>query len=76
MKVIHCNVTIHKFKLNTPINSAFTAWGFPGGSDGKESASNAGDPGLIPELGRFPEEGNGNPFQYSYLKNFIDRGAR
>ena len=49
---------------------------FLGVSAGEESACNAGDPGLIPELGRFPEEGNGNPFQYSYLKNFIDRGAR
>ena len=35
--------------------------GFPGGSDGKESAWNAGDPGLIPELGRSPGEGNGYP---------------
>ena len=76
MKVIHCSVSIYKFKLNLPINSAFSAWGFPGGSDGKESAWNAGDPGLTPGLGRFPEEGNGNPFQYSYLKNFVDRGAR
>ena len=76
MKVIHCNVSIHKFKLNPPVNSAFTAWSFPGGSDGKESACNAGDPGLIPELGRFPEEGNGNPFQYSYIKNFKNRGAQ
>ena len=39
--------------------------GFPGGSDGKESACNTGDPGLIPELGRSPGEGNGNPLQYS-----------
>ena len=35
--------------------------GFPGGSDGKESACNVGDPGLIPGLGRSPGEGNGNP---------------
>ena len=34
-------------------------WGFPGGSDGKESASNAGDPGSIPGSGRFLEEGHG-----------------
>ena len=34
---------------------------FPGGSDGKESTCNAGDPGSIPELGRSPGEGNGNP---------------
>ena len=48
--------------------------GSPGGSDGKESASNAGDPGLIPGLGRSPE-GNGNPLQYSCLGNPMDRGA-
>ena len=42
--------------------------GFPGGSDGKESASNtgtAGDAGLIPGLGRSAGGGNGNPLQYS-----------
>ena len=38
--------------------------GFPGGSDGKESAGNAGDPGSIPGSGRFPGEGNGDPLQY------------
>ena len=47
---------------------------FPGGSDGKESACNAGDQGLIPGLGRFPGEGNGNPLQYSCLENSMDRG--
>ena len=50
-------------------------WGCPGGSDGKESACNAGDPGLISGLGRFPGEGNGNPLQYSCLENSMDRGA-
>ena len=48
---------------------------FPGGSDGKESACNAGDLGLIPGSGRSPGEGNGNPLQYSCLENLIDRGA-
>ena len=47
--------------------------GFPGGSDGKESACNVGDPGLIPGSGRSPGEGNGNPLQYSCLENFMDR---
>ena len=37
-------------------------WGFPGVSDSKESACSAGDPGLIPGLGRSPGEGNGDPF--------------
>ena len=49
--------------------------GFPGGSIGKESACNAGDMGLIPELVRSPGGGNGNPLQYSYLGNPMDRGA-
>ena len=48
---------------------------FPGGSDSKASACNAGDPGLTPGLGRSPEEVNGTPLQYSYLENPMDRGA-
>ena len=48
--------------------------GSPGGSDDKESVHNAGDPGLIPGFGRYPGEGHGNPFQYSYLENPMDRG--
>ena len=49
--------------------------GFPGGSDGRESASNAGDLGLIPEFGRSTGEGNGYPLQYSCLENSMNRGA-
>ena len=49
--------------------------GFLGGSEGKMSACNAGDLGLIPGLGRSPGEGNGNPLQYSCLENPMDRGA-
>ena len=49
--------------------------GFPGGSDGKESACNAGDLGLIPGSGRYPGGGHGNPLLYSYLENSMDRGA-
>ena len=49
--------------------------GFPGGSDGKASAYNAGDPGSIPRLERCPGEGNGNILQYSCLENHMDRGA-
>ena len=49
--------------------------GFPGGSDGKESACNAGDVGLIPGLGRCPGEGNGNPLHCSCLENSVDRGV-
>ena len=50
-------------------------WGFPGGSDGKASACNMGDPGSIPGSGRFPGEGNGNPLQHSCLENPMDGGA-
>ena len=45
--------------------------GFPGGSDRKASACNAGDPGV----GKIPREGNGNPLQYPCLENPMDRGA-
>ena len=48
---------------------------FPGGSDGKASVYNAGDPGSSPGLGRLPGEGNGNPLQYNCLENPMDRGA-
>ena len=51
------------------------AMGFPGGSDGKESACNRGDLGLIPGSGRSPGKGNGYPLQYSCLENSMDRGA-
>ena len=47
----------------------------PGGSDGKVSACNAGDPGSIPGSGRSPGEGNGNPLQHSCLENPMDEGA-
>ena len=49
--------------------------GFPGGSEVKASACNAGDLGSIPGLGRSPGEGNDNPLQYSCLENPMDRGA-
>ena len=49
--------------------------GSPSGSDGKESACNAGDSGSVPESGRSPGKGNGHPPQYSHLENAMDRGA-
>ena len=49
--------------------------GFLGGSEGKASACNEGDLGSIPGLGRSPEEGNGNPLQFSCLENPMDGGA-
>ena len=53
-----------------------TSLGFPGGSDGKASACNAGDPWFNPQVqGRSPGEGNGIPLQYSCLENSMDEGA-
>ena len=49
--------------------------GFPGGSDSKESACNARDPGSVPDSGRSPGEENGNPLQYSCLENPMGGGA-
>ena len=49
--------------------------GSPGSSDGKASAYNAGDLGLIPGSGRSPGEGYGNPLQYSCLENSMHQGA-
>ena len=50
-------------------------YNFPGGSDGKASAYNAGDPGSIPGSERSPGKGNGDPLQCSCLENPMDRGA-
>ena len=61
--------------LASLLSPSYIALGFSGGSEVKVSASNAGDPGLIPESGRFPGEGNGNPLRYSCLENPMDRGA-
>ena len=49
--------------------------GFPGGSDSKDSACNAGDPGSIPGSGRSPEKGYGYPLEDSCLENSADRGT-
>ena len=53
----------------------FHIQGFSGGSDGKESGCNVGDLGLTPELVISPGGGHGNPLQYSYLENPMDRGV-
>ena len=57
------------------IKSCINYCGFPGGSDNKESACNAGDEGSNPGLGRAPGEGNGNSLHHSCLENPMDRGA-
>ena len=59
----------HQYSILTHID------GFPGGSEVKSSACNAGDLGSIPGSGRSPGEENGNPLQYSCLENPMDRGA-
>ena len=61
--------------LASLLSPSYIALGFSGGSEVKVSASNAGDLGSIPELGRSPGEGNGNPLWYSCLENPMDRGA-
>ena len=63
-----------------PICSAYSIilnviLGFPGGLLVKNSPTNAGDTGLIPGLGKFPGEGNGNSLPYSCMRNSMDRGA-
>ena len=69
---------IWNFSLSGAKNCIYTLLSdvsFPGGSDGKVSACNVGDPGSIPGLGRSPGEGNGNLLQYSCLENSMDWGA-
>ena len=65
---VHTSLHPYILKRSLPGN-------FPGGSEVKASASNAGDPGSFPGLGRSPGEGDGNPLQYSCLENLMDGGA-
>ena len=72
----------HAFDLQAPIpvgrgkEVLFTkVWGFPGGSDGKESVCNTGDLDSTSGLGRSPGEGHSNPLQYSCMENSMDRGV-
>ena len=60
----------HQHNADIIYSVANLTLGFPHGSAGKESACNAGDLGLIPALGRSPEEGKGSPLQYSGLRKF------
>ena len=73
-------LNMYVFPSILPGTLEFYSWtnrvmGFPGGSDGKESACNAGNPGLIPGSGRSPGKRKDNPLQYSCLENSMDRGA-
>ena len=82
LKYIYTIFTFHFYYFTEAVNTYIFEsihyenfkWGFPGGSDNKESARNAGDPGSIPGLGRSPGEGNGCPLQYC-LEDSMDRGA-
>ena len=65
----------HDWATSLSLSVLFEYHSVYGGLDGKASAYNAGDPGSIPGLGRSPGEGNGNPLQYSCLKNPMDGGA-
>ena len=72
--ILFCGKAYRKsFKNNRDL--ILRTGGFPGGSDVKVSACNAGDLGSIPGWGRSPGEGNGNPLQYSCLENPMDGGA-
>ena len=81
----HIKEQRHYFAIKVPTSQGYGfssshvwMWGFPGGSEVKVSASNAGDirdMGSIPGSGRSPGEGNGNPLQYSCLENPMDGGA-
>ena len=68
-------IRLKGFSSSSSNGTAAVLPGFAGGSDGKESACNAGDPGSIPGSGRSPGEGNGYPLQYSCLEIPMDRGA-
>ena len=68
IKLRSANLTIH-FRFKSQLDC------FPGGSEVKMSASNEGDLGSIPGLGRSPGEGNGNPLQFSCLENPLEGGA-
>ena len=68
--ILHWNVD-HIFDQEPPALQGH----LPGGSDGKASVYNVGDPGSIPGLGRSSGEGNGTPLQYYCLENPMDRGA-
>ena len=69
------NVCVYLYYLRFIMGKYEIDYGFPGGSDSKESTCNIGDQGSIPGPERSPGEGNGNPLQYSCLENSMDRGA-
>ena len=75
LRVVYFCFFINYLKCNKFGRNIWLNIGFPGGSDGKESACNAGDLSLIPDSERSPGEGNGSPLQCSCLENSMDRRA-
>ena len=69
---IHEKRVLWQFFCFLGLHCVIFSKGFPNGSNGKEFACNAGDPGSIPGSGRFPGEGNNHPFQYSCLEKSMD----
>ena len=69
------DVNRQSWQLESFVSTQQATRRFPGGSSGKESATNVGDMGLIPGSGRPPGGRNGNPLQYSCLENLMDREA-
>ena len=74
-KRMHSCILVSPYVCQLVLSLTLPPWGFPGGSEGKASACNTGDPGSIPGSGRSPGEGNGNPLQYSCLGNPMDGGT-
>ena len=74
-KTVYIYICIYTYMYRHTYLCIYTCMSFPGGSDGKASAYNAGDPGSIPGSGRSPGEGNGNPLQYSCLENPMVEGT-
>ena len=72
MTFISNTIDLYGFKKTTYYKVYMCVCVYPGGSDGEQSACNVEDLGLIPGLGRYPEEGNGYPLQYSALENSME----
>ena len=70
--LVACGILVAQQEIEAVSPTEPVSPDFPGGVDGKASAYNVGDLGLIPGSGRSPGEGNGNPLQYSCLENPMD----
>ena len=76
MTIKHCKESTFSWALLSSLTLCiYLCWGFPSGSEVKNVPTNAENVGSIPGLGRSPEEGNGNPLQYSCLETPVEREA-